>query len=382
MPRNIVGSPVRGDDFFGRDDVVAELEARSATGSLLLVAPRRWGKTSVLRAFRDLDPEHRHYFDLYHVDTPAALVAEIAAATAGVVAQVRRWVGRTLGQALGRVEQVQIGEVAIQLREHIGREQSWLEAAHALFASFPAGHVLLFDEFPVVVKSVLDTDVEAARQLLRELRFERQRADGPRMIFAGSTSLAELCRQAGLSDTINDLELLVLRPFSQEAAADLLRSVFYTEGVSLDEPALKAILEHVGPEVPFFLQIMTRALLAQARDTRGRITPRSVHRAYQDVLLGAEYRTYLDDFRGRLDRAYLSEERQAAILVLDALAAEKQGLPEHALQTLLVAHGVDDRVLDRVLALLRGDFYIAQGDHGAYRFLNRYLADWWRRFRG
>jgi hypothetical protein len=382
MPRNIVGAPVSGDDFFGRDDVVAELIARTTTGSLLLVAPRRWGKTSVLRAFRDGDAEHRHYFDLYHVDTPAAFVAEIAAGSAGGVSQVRSWLGRALGRVFSSVEQVQIGEVAIQLREQIGREQGWVEAAHALFQSFPPGHVLLFDEFQVMVKSVMDRDVPEARQLLRQLRFERQRADGPRMVFAGSTSLAELCRQAGLSDTINDLELLVLHPFSREAAADLLRGMFRTEGVPLQEPALEAILEHVGPEVPFFLQIMTRALLAEARDRRARTTARTVQRAYQDVLLGAEYRTYLDDFRGRLDRAYLSEERRAAILVLDALAADRHGLPDRALQMQLVAHGVDDRVLDRVLALLQGDFYIAQGEDGAYRFLNRYLADWWMRFRG
>ena len=49
MPRNIVGPSVQGEDFFGRGEFVEELERRLEIASLLVLAPRRWGKTRALR---------------------------------------------------------------------------------------------------------------------------------------------------------------------------------------------------------------------------------------------------------------------------------------------------------------------------------------------
>lgn len=379
MPRNIVGSPVAGDDFFGRDPFVAEIEARAETGSILLLAPRRWGKTSVLRAMRDRDSARRHYFDLYHLDRAPGFIAEVAASSAGPVAAVRRRVGEVIGRELGRIEEVNLSELAIRLRERI-TATSWQDTARALLRSFPKGHMLMFDEFPVMAKSILDRDRAEGAELLRVLRHERQRDGGPKMIFAGSTSLPELCRQAGLSDTINDLEILPVPRLDRSTAEALLSGVFATEGIAVSPASLDAALDLVGPEVPFFLQVMARALIAEVRDTGARVTPSLVRRLYHDVLLSADYRAYLDDFRGRLDRAYLPEEREIAISVLDTLSREPDGLSTVLLRSALAARGLDDRLMDRVLALLQGDFYVARDEGGAYRFLNRYLADWWRRF--
>lgn len=100
------------------------------------------------------------------------------------------------------------------------------------------------------------------------------------------------------------------------------------------------------------------------------------------MLLGPEYRVYLDDFRGRLDRNYLPGEREVALIVLKGLCREPDGLALAALRSEVVARGADERLLERVLGLLGGDFYVRQDESGRHRFFNRYLADWWRRFHG
>ena len=48
--RLILGPPVTGDDFFPRDDVIAALHRGLAAEHVLFLAPRRTGKTSLLKA--------------------------------------------------------------------------------------------------------------------------------------------------------------------------------------------------------------------------------------------------------------------------------------------------------------------------------------------
>lgn len=47
---NIIGKPVQNQNFFGRDAELEELQAISELEHVLLLAPRRVGKTSLLQA--------------------------------------------------------------------------------------------------------------------------------------------------------------------------------------------------------------------------------------------------------------------------------------------------------------------------------------------
>lgn len=383
MPRNIVGPPVQGSDFFGRDDFVRRIEEHIARRqSVLLSAPRRWGKTSVLRTVRNRDTTRRHYFDLYAVRRAPDFVAEVALTTATPLRRVAGWIGQVLGQSLERVDEIRLGDVAVGLRERLAESRTWTDQARGLFASLPADHVLIFDEFPVMVKTIYDRDPEEAQALLHWLRAERQATDRPVQVLAGSTSLTEVCRQGQMSDAVNDLAPLPLPPFDRGLALQLVRSIFETEGIMYDEQCAQTVIDLVGPEVPFFLQLLVQAVVAELRDSRpgGPCTPDVVRRAYREGLLGPDYRALLDDFRGRMDRVYLPAEREVALIVLDGVARSDTGLALHALREALVTAGKDERLLERVLTLMEGDFYVKRRQDGSYGFFNAFLAEWWRRF--
>lgn len=381
MPRNIAGPPAVGDDCFGRRAFIESLQERLQRGSVLLAAPRRWGKTSVLRTLAAGRPGSCHYFDLYSCDSPSDLVARVAAATAGRVDRVGQWVGGLFQGARDLVQEVRLAELSVALRQRLDSDQSWERSGQTVLASLPADHILVFDEFPVMAKALLERDRGEGVALLRWLRVERQ-GRALRMIFAGSTSLGELCRQASLSDAINDLQVLALPPFDAVLGRELLRAVFAAEATNVESAALEAVLELVGPEVPFFLQLFAQAIIEEARRTGGPMGEGRVRSLYRQVLLAPEHRSNLDDFRGRLDRTYLAAEREVALIVLGALCRQPDGLVLSALRSEAVVRGADERLLERVLALLEGDFYVRQDESGRYRFFNRYLADWWRKFHG
>ena len=203
-----------------------------------------------------------------------------------------------------------------------------------------------------------------------------------------------MCRQSGLSHTINDLQSLPLPRYDAALARSLLTQVFAEKGLKVSGGVLDTIIDLVGPEVPFFLQLMAAAIIREhgqgaphppgapprAASRGGRVTPAAVRNLYEQVLLGSENRPFLDDYRSRLARSYLPAEENVAIVVLSALSKDRAGLDIASLRNEVIALHGDDALLERVLVLLEGDFYVVRELGGRYRFFNRYLADWWRRF--
>src|SRR5690349_10278538 len=53
MVSNIVGNTVQGEDFFDRKRELSHIEDRLQTDNILLLAPRRVGKTSLMYRLRD-----------------------------------------------------------------------------------------------------------------------------------------------------------------------------------------------------------------------------------------------------------------------------------------------------------------------------------------
>src|SRR4051794_20341573 len=65
MITNRVGSPVRGEDFYGRESFVELIWQKLKLGNILLAAPRRFGKTSVMYHLID---NPRWDYRLVHAD--------------------------------------------------------------------------------------------------------------------------------------------------------------------------------------------------------------------------------------------------------------------------------------------------------------------------
>ena len=51
--RNTPGNPVRGKDFWDRKDLIEKIWKSLERGSILLIAPRRFGKTSLMLKIHD-----------------------------------------------------------------------------------------------------------------------------------------------------------------------------------------------------------------------------------------------------------------------------------------------------------------------------------------
>ncbi len=200
MVHNRVGPPVRGEDFFGRDGFVRQVSDKLREGNhVLLAAPRRFGKTSVMYRLIDqpLWEYHVVHVDLEGLDHAADLIARLLESTARVsplariVASLNALTDKLVSLIRDNAEEIDIFEVRVKLRDAIVPQ--WREQADALMrrvASADRPVVFFLDELPMMLDRLCRSDqgTAEAMALMRWLRALRQAPDmrSLRFVLAGS----------------------------------------------------------------------------------------------------------------------------------------------------------------------------------------------------
>ena len=381
MPRNITGPLVRHGDLFGRARELATAWRLLEHGSVLLAAPRRYGKSSLMSALADAprDGWTVVLVDVEYVESPAELVTEL---TAAVLQHQRtgQWF-RSAKKATGSlgawvravVDEVgvglpMLGEARLKLRDAIDTDH-WKELAEQLLATLAQvdGRVLLIlDEFPTLLSTLLERDRAAAIGFLRWFRAQRQRSTA-RFLVGGSVNIEPVLEDLGEIALINDLERLRLDPFPRDVAIRFVTEVLAHERVAHAPGVPEAIVDAVGTGVPFFLQVLISELALEPE----RLRVEDVERAYRDRVLGPVNKARFSHYATRL-RGYGPDEHAARL----ALAAVSSG-PLATAELLARLGGVHEHPA-RVLVRLEGDYYLVR-DGERWDFHSRLLRDWWLR---
>jgi hypothetical protein len=203
MVTNQVGSPVRGENCYGRDALVELIWDKLSGGNVLLAAPRRFGKTSVM--YRLIDEPRRGYklihADLEHLIEPAHLITVLVVQLAQdsqlskIVSGLSYFPKKLWSRFTKTFEEVELYKVKVKLREQL--RPRWQESGEELFkriADSPDTIVFILDELPMMIDRMARSDAhrEDAKTMLRWLRALRQSPNvkNVRFLIAGSMSLA------------------------------------------------------------------------------------------------------------------------------------------------------------------------------------------------
>ncbi|MDX2042201.1 MAG: hypothetical protein SF097_13185 [Acidobacteriota bacterium] len=398
MVINRVGPPVRGNDFFGREAFVNLASEKLKAGHVLLGAPRRFGKTSVMYRLMDA-PEWDYrivHADLEHLSDPASLIAELTEKLAkdGKLAKVisgLSWLSQeTWSRFRDTIEEVELFEVKIKLKEKL--RESWQERGEELFKRIATANttvVFFLDEFPMMIDRMARSEKhrEEAKLLLQWLRALRVRPDlasNVRFLIAGSIGIGRVLNELGQIASINDFESLKLDPFTPKVAADFLDVLAKSAKIQLTQPTKRKMLDVIGTPVPYFLQIIFSEV-SKAHFLDGEtITPKKVEMIYHSKVLGVDCKTYFDHYYSRFREYYQPHEEKAAKRMLRELAVVGAMTRDACFQFYKseVANA-DLEAFNLLMTDLENDFYISfDSEKRQYQFSCKLLRDWWLRHYG
>lgn len=392
MVRNLVGAPVRGSDFFDRARELDEILDFLHRDHVLLLAPRRVGKTSLMRRLEELAADkglEAAYFSV--ADTPdetrfvEQLLGAVAALDAGkqVFQSLRR---SAAGKLLKRVKRVDVAGFGFELDPN---EVDWSTLGDALTGALDRQQVrwlFLVDELPMFVLRLLRDDDSAsrARRFLEWFRALRQRSEESgrvRWLLAGSIGLDAVTARLNLGDTINDLRICHLGPFTRVSGEGLLRELAETHDLPLSDEVRAHAIRRIGWLIPYHLQLLFAELRTLCRNRDAEPTVATVDEAYE-ILLAPSHKGYFDYWRQRLHEELGKPDAGFALTLLSAIARDKTGATRDTLRQVLQAHVSEaierDEKLRYLLDVLEGDGYLVE-DEGRFTFRSPLVREFWLR---
>lgn len=387
--KNVVGKPVTGNNFFGRETELIELGEITKHEHVLLLAPRRVGKTSLLLTLGQKVNQDQSAIGVYV--SVAAATSELQFVRSVLQAIYETKPGKRLKpnpiaawlRRYGRrLKGVKVGGTGIDLDSAAAPE--WQEEADKVFAALAATGtpwLIMIDELPTLVLLLARQDPSGARvraflQWFRNLRQLPRGAETLRFILAGSIGLDNVTRRFRLSDTINDLRDWRLGPFTAPEADRFLAELAHGYRMDLDSDVRRAICDHAEWLIPYHLQVIFSALREHCESG---VPPSAeiLERAIESLLSRKAYFTYWEE---RLHDAFGAPEDGLARAVLATCARDPRGATKDALQQSLARHVPDDH--DRaaasawILDVLRNDGYLVH-EAGRSRFRSGLLRRFW-----
>ena len=387
-----IGPPVIGDDFFDREEVIEQLWDTLDRHSVLLAAPRRVGKSSLMqRLFREPQPGFEVlWLDGQDYDAPEDLVADLAVKAAQLRGDLQRRLGSLVARVARNIEGLEIWELKLKLRQQLSG--SWRAEGEKILrdALKPDTRLLIvIDELPMLLLKLTikddDSGKAGAQDLLDWLRHIRQAPEfcqQVRQLVGGSIGLQRIVSLIGSSSKINDLRPIEVGALGRSRARELTRLLLASRGVALDERAMETFLDQVDPLHPVFIQIMASTVANEVRSRKQPADAALIRECYEQRALGPEFRSCFEDYYERLSRYYTPEDARIAKTLLRELAIAKEPLTRSTLLGIyqrMLGPDTDVSGFELLLIWLSDDFYVESNEERV-QFKSRWMRDWWRTY--
>jgi hypothetical protein len=390
--KNTAGPPVMDDDFFDREKEQRLMWNKLETNNLLLLAPRRVGKTSLMLKLKKDAPDHGYrclFFSVEDVGDETVFVRkfyEKVCEVEGCEPILDRIFKSPIGKLIKRTKKISVSGVGLEFGE-LSKDDWTLMGktlAHAL-SDFKEPWIIEIDELPLFILKLLKLEdgEKRVRAFLSWLRVLRQEHSEIRWILAGSIGLDTVTARLNMGDTINDLQSVHLGPFTEESARRLLKSLADSYHMVLSPSVQDDIVGRVGWLLPYYLQISFSLLRDNFPENEEKWEPaiELLPRIFE-VLLSPAHRNYFDYWRQRLAEELGAPDDRHAVVLLNTACQDGEGVKRQTLfQSLNAKISDPDQCSDRLrylLDVLVNDGYLVE-DGDRYRFRFGLLREYWFR---
>ncbi|WP_347989718.1 hypothetical protein [Methylomonas sp. AM2-LC] len=399
------GSPLEPEDLWFRDDFIDLLWETLRTEHVLLTAPRRTGKTSVMDHLAAYPQAGYSAISIFvqDIDHPAEFLLTLLDAFEAKHPQLFRNIFQTgsecIGKLLGQVEKVEIAGFKVALRQqNPNLHDEWKALGDDDFFTVvrQSKTPLLFivDEFPDMILNMKRNHPDLVRPFLAWFRGHclnpRPKHDSVRWLLGGSVNLSSTLDAMDSLDLINALHEERLPVLTSSQVEEFVLRMLAERDVDMDEGIPREVAQRIGRPVPLFLQMITQDLYRTSKRESRPLVLNDVKIAFGDLIVSSAARDKLQHYYSRIHQYYDEPKRTAAYALLAKLSLSPVDLErstllqefERIIQSLGISPADHERkrLFNQLLRDLENDFYVVEASPDQYDFASGLLKDWWRKY--
>jgi uncharacterized protein len=378
------------DKYFERKDIEAKIWSKINQGEdLLLAAPRRTGKSSILKylernprigylikykSVQSVDNTNEYFKQIYKLlleDNSIFNFYEMHYQKAK--GAVKSFISKIRGLKADGIE--------IDPEERI----DYYSECKTLLKTLPKDFdtvLLLIDEFPDAVRSISNDDKKEGIHFLQLIRDLRQELNDVNLqfVYSGSIGLGNVVKKIGRLDLINDIVNIEVPPLTQNEAKELITRLALgisraIKGFEISDSIKDYILHKDSWLIPYYIQIIVDELLDFFNETGQKPTESTIDEVIDKIIRDRyTYQDYFENWKTRLKQAFGKKEYSCALEILNYISTNGS-MDYGIIYDMYVKHGIDD--LKDITNVLEYDGYINKNPEKMYMFNSIILKEWW-----
>lgn len=378
------GNPVRGDNFFKSEVLIEKLwDTIESESNILLVAPRRVGKTSIMRYLEDHPKENYHFIFL------------ITESVNNENEFFKRLLSKLLSSDFirGRDRVLTIIKEHSPVIKKIGKdgvefdynkEFDYLNEFLKIVQKIELGEqklIFLLDEFSQTVENIKNDEGEQEAihflHINRELRQENLIDKNIRFIYSGSIGLENIVRRINASKTINDLIPIKFNPLTKSKAEEMINLLLKNLDFTLDSRQIDLILEKIEWLIPFFIQKTIEVIKDIYKENNlDEITIDVIEEAFSEMIT---QQNCFENWHSRLKTLFKVDEYNFAKELLNRIAAHTS-VESNEIRDIAVKQNIAEDYQDVLTSLMYDGYINNNEDPKIYRFNPPILRMWWWKY--
>ena len=376
------GTPVEGENFFGREKELTYAWKRINTGNnLIFPSPRRVGKTSFALKLLEIAKEE----DWQVISINLEKITSEKAFIESFIEELRKsstWEtikeqGVKLFNLIKQIKPTyEYGDAKFSLEWQSQKEDIYKQLADLL--DHEKETLIFMDELTVLLSNMINQEdghrnVSSFLHWMRELRIRS--GSKIRWIFCSSVGIENFTHTHRISATMNDMSDYFLKPFDDETSKAMLRKLAERDNLDLSIEIQNTIVQKLSFCLPYFLQIIFEKISYLFEVEELTLNTEIVEIAYKTLINEKHFNTWDE----RIQEQYADLSNQAFAL-LKHICQENQGSRRENLVNVLSVqnHNMEETesAVTNLLYMLKNDGYLME-ENNLYLFRSPLLRDFW-----
>jgi len=409
-PEFYTGEPVEAADLWFRDAFIDIVWDKLRRQHVLISAPRRTGKTSVMNHLveeprDDFCVIYQNVQDLSHpADLFQTILDNFYEVNEELIHRLARGGWKLISDATKAVRDsvdvsVSAGGFKMALRRTDPEwKANWKQHGEDLLSALRKNGkpiLLIVDELPDLILNMRDSGDSPVKEFLSWFRTQRQHPkpsdDVVRWLIGGSVNLASTLDELGQVDSINDLAVETLPVLTDDQVMEFVRRMLDSREVPFKKTVPKQVVNRLGRPIPLFLQLATQDLYRSWRAKPRDLTTKDVNTVFDGLVSSQAAQDKLQHYHSRIRLHYQEPKQSAAYAILGQLSqSSDKGIRRPTLQVEFERHldavGVAMNEPERrtqfnqLMRDLENDFYVVEVTEDYFDFASGLMKAWWKKY--